>query len=150
MNAILTMLLLLTLAGTAIAAPTDGPPAVAVCLAFSVIVGIAIWRFESRNEFLLRLFVAGLCMRVLVSILIYSSHWQTFFGGDADTYDLFGYCLGQAWHGSAVHQSIVDQFTGIGGSGWGMLYMVASIYEMVGRNNLAVQLVNTVLGAATP
>src|SRR5437660_8237838 len=31
-----------------------------------------------------------------------------------------------------------------------MLYMVASIYEVMGRNPLATQLVNTVIGAVTP
>jgi 4-amino-4-deoxy-L-arabinose transferase-like glycosyltransferase len=41
-------------------------------------------------------------------------------------------------------------FTGGGAaSGWGMLYMVAGIYKVVGRNLLAVQYVNCILGAAT-
>ena len=151
MNAILTFLLILTLAGSAIVAPKDGPPAVVLCLAFALIVGCAIWRFEHRNEFLLRLFVAGLCVRVVVAILIYRFRLQTFFGGDADTYDHFGFALNQVWHGGgAIYQNLVTQFTGIGGSGWGMLYMVASIYELMGRNPLATQLVNTVIGAATP
>jgi len=35
------------------------------------------------------------------------------------------------------------------GSGWGMLYMVAAIYKVTGRNMLAVQYINSVLGAAT-
>src|SRR6266550_2439892 len=143
MNAVLTFLLIMTLAGSAILTPTDGPPAVVLCLAFALIVGCAIWRFEQRNEFLLRLFVAGLCVRVVVAILIYRLNLQTFFGGDADTYDLFGFALNQAWHGGgAIYQNLVVQFTGIGGSGWGMLYMVASIYEIVGRNPLATQLIN--------
>src|SRR6267143_5421485 len=150
MNAILTFLLILTLAGSAIVAPKDGPPAVVLCLVLALIAGGLVWRFEQRNEFLLRLFVAGLCVRIVVAILIYRFEWQTFFGGDSDTYDLFGFAQNQAWHGGgAIYQNLVDQFTGIGGSGWGMVYMVASIYEIVGRNPLATQLVNTVIGAAT-
>src|SRR5438128_1939539 len=151
MNAVLTFLLILTLAASAIVAPKDGPPAVVLGLAFALIAGCTIWRFEQRNEFLLRLFVAGMCVRVVVAILIYRLNLQTFFGGDADTYDLFGFALNQVWHGGgAIYQNLIVQFTGIGGSGWGMLYMVASIYGIVGRNPLAIQLINTVIGAATP
>jgi 4-amino-4-deoxy-L-arabinose transferase-like glycosyltransferase len=36
-----------------------------------------------------------------------------------------------------------------GASGWGMTYMVAGIYRIAGRNMLATQFVNGVLGAAT-
>jgi len=44
----------------------------------------------------------------------------------------------------------VDLFSGGGAaSGWGMLYMVAVIYKIVGQNMLATQYVNSVLGAAT-
>ncbi|MEP6706405.1 MAG: glycosyltransferase family 39 protein [Pyrinomonadaceae bacterium] len=151
MNAVLTFLLILTFCGTAIVAPKEGPPAVVLCLPFALIAGCAIWRFERRNEFLLRLFAAGLCVRVVIATLINYFQGQTFFGGDADTYDLFGFALNQQWHGGgAIYQNLVTQFTGIGGSGWGMLYFVASIYEIVGRNPLAIQLVNTVIGAATP
>jgi 4-amino-4-deoxy-L-arabinose transferase-like glycosyltransferase len=35
------------------------------------------------------------------------------------------------------------------GGGWGMLYLVGAIYAIIGRNPLAVQFVNAVLGAAT-
>src|SRR5438552_1437502 len=151
MNAILTILVLLTFAATAIIAPTAGPPAVVLCLVFSLIAGFAIWRFEDRNAFLLRLFIAALCARVMLSILIYALKLQTFFGGDAETYDQVGFAMNQAWHGGiAASQGLVDQFTGIGGSGWGMLYMVASIYEIVGRNPLAVQLVNAVIVSSIP
>ncbi len=37
----------------------------------------------------------------------------------------------------------------VSGSGWGMLYLVAAIYAVVGRNMLAVQFFNAVVGAAT-
>src|SRR5207253_1610454 len=37
----------------------------------------------------------------------------------------------------------------VSGSGWGMLYVVAAIYAVVGRNMLAVQFFNAVMGAAT-
>src|SRR6185312_12579651 len=43
-----------------------------------------------------------------------------------------------------------DTFTGGGAtSGWGMIYYVAAIYKITGRNPLAVQFVNCIWGAAT-
>jgi len=152
MNAILTILMLLLCAAIVIVAPGDGPAALLLCVVFSTIVGLVIWQFENKNQFLLRLFVGALFARVLVAIVIYSFQLQMFFGGDANTYDFYGYAMGQSWHGSAVYQHYVTLFTGTGanfGSGWGMLYMVGAIYEIVGRNVLAVQLVNAVIGAAT-
>jgi 4-amino-4-deoxy-L-arabinose transferase-like glycosyltransferase len=35
------------------------------------------------------------------------------------------------------------------GSGWGMVYLVAAVYGIIGRNLLAIQLMNSVFGAAT-
>jgi 4-amino-4-deoxy-L-arabinose transferase-like glycosyltransferase len=75
---------------------------------------------------------------------------QTFFGGDALTYDYFGNALMKVWEGNKNYEIAVDIFSrGGAASGWGMLYMVAVIYKIVGRNMLAVQYVNSVLGAAT-
>ena len=49
-----------------------------------------------------------------------------------------------------VSSESIDVFYGGGSSsGWGMIYMVAAIYRIVGRNMLATQYVNCVLGAAT-
>jgi 4-amino-4-deoxy-L-arabinose transferase-like glycosyltransferase len=85
-----------------------------------------------------------------VGTLIYVFHFQGFFGGDALTYDSFGFALLKVWEGNKDYQVALDIFTGGGAaSGWGMLYMVAAIYKVVGRNMLAVQYVNSILGAAT-
>ena len=149
MNAVLIILMLALCATAAIAIPNHGPAAVLLCVVFAAGVGFAIWRFEKENKFLLRLFVGGLAVRMLVATLICGFNLETFFGGDADTYDFYGMSLGQAWHGRAIYATYVDQFTGAGGSGWGMLYLVAFIYELVGRNPFAVQLFNAVIGAAT-
>jgi hypothetical protein len=42
-----------------------------------------------------------------------------------------------------------QSFVASGAGAWGMLYLVAGIYELVGRNLLAVQLVNASVGAVT-
>jgi 4-amino-4-deoxy-L-arabinose transferase-like glycosyltransferase len=45
---------------------------------------------------------------------------------------------------------VANQFVRSGqGSGWGMVYVVAAVYALVGRNMLAVQFINAVFGAAT-
>ncbi len=44
----------------------------------------------------------------------------------------------------------MDSFVGGGaGSGWGMVYLIAAVYGLIGRNLLAIQFINAVLGAAT-
>ena len=75
---------------------------------------------------------------------------QGVFGAAALTYDFFGDALLRSWAGDKYYQTMVDMFTGGGrSSGWGMIYMVAAIYKVIGRNMLAIQYVNSVLGAAT-
>ena len=149
MNALLTILIILMSAVAAFVVPEYGFMAVAFCLFLALIVGLFIWRFDKSNEPLLRLFVGALAVRIFVATAICFFEWQTFLGGDADTYDRFGYGLQQAWKGDAVYKSLVAQFTGAGGSGWGMIYLVAGIYQTIGRNPFAIQLLNAVIGAAT-
>ena len=87
---------------------------------------------------------------MLIGTLIYVFHLQEFFGGDALTYDFFGDALLRTWAGEKYYQTLVDIFIGGGrSSGWGMIYMVAAIYKVIGRNMLAIQYVNSVMGAAT-
>jgi hypothetical protein len=45
---------------------------------------------------------------------------------------------------------VVVTFVGAGAqAGWGMVYLVAGVYQIIGRNMLSIQLINAVLGAAT-
>src|SRR4026209_1210609 len=111
MNAILVVVLLVLFLGAAIGLPSAGPPAVALCLVVATGVGIAIGRFNRANDFLLRLYVSGLAIRFLVATLINYYGLQVFFGGDADTYDHFGWSLGMSWHGGGIYSVYVDQFT---------------------------------------
>lgn len=148
MNAILVIVMLIVLTVAAIVVPTYGPSAVALCVVTATAAGVAISQFNRANGFLVRLFAGALTVRVMVALVINYYDLQTFFGGDADTYDFYGWSLGKSWHGEAISGTYVDQFTSSGGSGWGMLYLSAVIYEIVGRNMFAVQLFNAVLGAA--
>ncbi len=152
MNSVLIFLALVLCAGIAVFVPMFGASAVILCAALSGVAGFIISRVKDDSEFLLRIFVGGLLVRMLVGTLIFSLNLQEFFGGDAFTYDFFGNSLLKYWQGQKYYWVYVEQFVGTGtggGGGWGMIYLVAGIYRLVGQNMLAVQLVNGVLGAAT-
>jgi hypothetical protein len=123
--------------------------AVLLCAGFALIVGF--WSYRRENgSFLLKIFLAALLVRMVVATAIYVFKAQEFFGGDAITYDVFGWAQMLGWGGDKYYQAIANRFVrGEMGSGWGMVYLVAAIYRIVGRNMLAVQLVNAVFGAAT-
>ena len=131
-------------------APADGAPATLFILPFAAVTTFMILRMKTDRIFLFRIFVCAVLLRVLVGTLIYVFHLQEFFGGDALTYDFFGFALFKVWGGDRYYEVFVNQFSGGGSaSGWGMLYLVAAIYKVVGRNMLAVQFVNAIFGAAT-
>jgi len=150
MNAILLAAALAMLATVLSLAPTEGGPALMLMLPLAGIVALALYHLASDRTFLIRLFISAVLIRVLIGTLIYVFHLQEFFGGDAITYDFFGNALLKVWEGNAQYLRTVETFSGSGaGSGWGMLYMVAAIYKIVGQNMLATQFVNCVLGAAS-
>jgi hypothetical protein len=128
----------------------DGAKAVLFCCVLAAVAGLFISRSGAHGTLLLRLFLFALLVRVLIGTAIFAFNGQTFFGGDALTYDYFGSAQLSAWGGDKFSQSRVDLFIGTGvGSGWGMVYLVAAVYAVIGRNLLAVQFFNAVLGAAT-
>ena len=150
MNAFFLMMALALLALIFVVAPVEGGPAVMLMLPLIGLVSFLIYRLEDDRRFLLRLFIGGVLIRVLVGIFIFSFNLQTFFGGDALSYDFFGNALLKVWQGQPEYMRAVEMFSGGGASsGWGMLYMTAAIYRIVGQNMLAVQFVNCVMGAAS-
>lgn len=149
MNGLLLALALALFGAVLVVAPAEGGPAALASLPVIAAVAIGIYQLEDR-KFLVRLFIAAFLVRVLMGTVIYIFHWQLFFGGDALTYDGLGNALQNVWSGNVVFQRALDDFyRGGASSGWGMMYMVAAIYQLVGRNPLATQFVNCVLGAAT-
>lgn len=147
MNALLVALLLAL--GSAIAyvlVPVEGSGAVLVCYALAIVAAYFIYRSDVDRRFLLQVFAGGLLARMLLGTAIFVMELQDFFGGDAITYDHLGYNVLRTWE----VWGLPAFFQGAGGiSGWGMLYIVAAIYGLVGRNMLAIQFFNAVLGAAT-
>jgi hypothetical protein len=150
MNALLMVVALAILGMVFMLAPNDGGPAIVLMLPLAAMVSFLIYRVEADRKFLLRVFVSGVLIRVFVGTLIYFFHWQEFFGGDALTFDFFGNALLHVWEGQTQYMRAVDVFSSNGaGSGWGMLYLVATVYKIVGQNMLATQYVNCVIGSAT-
>lgn len=150
MNAVLAFLALVLSIGILIIVPAEGASALLVCVVAASVAGLLISRTGSDKTFLLRLFVGALLVRLLVGTMIFSVQLQDFFGGDATTYDFFGNALLKGWQGDKYYLTLANSFIGIvGQSAWGMLYLVAFIYGLIGRNALAIQFFNAVLGAAT-
>ena len=165
MNGVISFLIFVVVVGTLIFAPPLAAPyeslygevsvltcakALAVCAVAAVCTGVLIRRIPAHGSYLLKLFLFALLIRVFIGTAIFVFNGQDFFGGDAWTYDRFGLLQMYAWGGDKSAQSSVEWFIGTGfASSWGMLYIVGGIYSIIGRNMLAIQLFNAVLGAAT-
>lgn len=148
-----TVLICLTLAvfGTALfIQPHYAPGALALCVITSLPTLIILARGTSEDRtFLLRVFTLGLLIRVIIATVIFTGHMEEFFGGDANTYDIYGRSLAASWHGDKYHLSRYEGFVASGASAWGMLYIVAIVYELIGTNMFAIQLLNASIGSST-
>lgn len=149
MNTILILVVLGICGAVVYLIPGRGPGALAVCVFFSLPTIFALAKERESKTFLLRLFVLAVLVRIMVASIIFIAGWQEFFGGDANTYHLFGQSLNQSWHGDIFHDSRYDAFTQSGAGAWGMLYLVAGVYEVLGANMFAIQLINASIGAST-
>lgn len=149
MNILLIGLTLLICSAVIFIQPTEGPGALAMCAAVSLPTLIILARSNNDKTFLLRLFLLGVLVRIIIATIIFNANLEEFFGGDANTYDLYGQSLVASWHGDDFHTQAYTNFVASGASAWGMLYLVAFVYELVGTNMLAVQFVNASIGSAT-
>jgi 4-amino-4-deoxy-L-arabinose transferase-like glycosyltransferase len=148
MNALLAALSVALAGAVALTVP-GGASAVLLCAACAFVVGMLLARREGeQRSFLLKVFVGALLARMTVGVVINGFQLQEFFGGDAFTYDYYGMAVLDAYR---YKKGVLgdDVQIWVSGSGWGMLYIVAAIYALVGQNMLAVQFFNAVLGAAT-
>ena len=119
--------------------------AVAVTAIFSLLVISAIRHYSpEESEYLTNLFLVALLARLLFGTLLHVYDWRNFFGGDANTYDVYGNWLMEIWFGLDYDTTIKSS-----SSGWGMPYLVAAIYSVIGRNIFAAQCFCGVVGAAT-
>ena len=149
MNILLIALTLVICGGVISLNPVEAPAALAFCAIASVPTIFILARSGNEKTFLFRMFLIAVLVRIIIGSIIFMAHLEEFFGGDANTYDIFGQSLVQSWHGNDYHTQKYNSFVQSGASAWGMLYMVAGVYEVIGYNRLAIQLINASVGAST-
>src|SRR5829696_221820 len=149
MNALLVLLALALAVGVSLMFPAEGSSAVVLCAALAALAGAVVSRHQTQARFLLQVFGGAVLIRVAVGALIYFFRLQEFFGGDAFTYDYHGTLYRAFWTGELSY-GFYDRLLGVYVyRNWGMGYTVGAIYLLLGRNLLAVQFFNAVVGAAT-
>lgn len=149
MNVVIIVFTSLICAGVIWFRPVHGPGALLICALVSLPTLLILTRAGEDRTFLLRLFVLAVVVRIILATVIYMGGMEAFFGGDATTYDIFGKSLLQSWHGDSYHTARYAGFIKSGAGAWGMLYVVAGVYQLVGDNRFAVQLLNASVGAST-
>lgn len=107
--------------------------------------------FEKESaEFLNKVFLLALLLRVFAALTIYFMEWEPIFGPDAETFDTAGRVVVDYWTGGiAISPEAVERYTSLASPGWGMHYLVGIVYYLSGQNPLAVQFISCTLGAAT-
>jgi 4-amino-4-deoxy-L-arabinose transferase-like glycosyltransferase len=106
--------------------------------------------FSDEKEFITTLFLAALTARLIFGIFIHIYDLRSFFGGDALTFDANGAVIADHWQGLVNSRDIMYQRASMTSRpGWGINYLVAAIYWVLGRNILAAQSFCAVVGAAT-
>ncbi len=93
-----------------------------------------------ERRFLQRVFFLGLGLRVAVASFIALLNLESFFGGDAGTYDWVGWAIARSWLGETA-------FPVRPASQPGYFYVVAALYVVFGRAPFLVVLTNCVIGA---
>ena len=149
MNILLIGLTLLICGVVIFLKPSEAPGALAMCALVSLPTVFILARTRQDKTFLLRLFLLGVLIRLIVGTIIFVGNMEEFFGGDANTYHYFGASLVQSWHGNDYHDVAYTNFISSGASAWGMVYLVAVVYELIGSNLFAIQLINASLGSVT-
>jgi len=150
MNGLIAIAALSFAFGVSFLIPQNGPSALLLSAPLAVGVLLLLNQYGGPDRvFLQRVFSAALLVRMMVGTGIYYLRLQEFFGGDAMTYDYLGYLMSLSWAGQLNHVSLVELLGRSLSRNWGMTYLVGAIYTIVGRNMLAVQYFNAVLGAAT-
>jgi hypothetical protein len=149
MNKILVIICSLAFIGIALYFLPNAAGAVLTLIICSAIA-ITIIRHNSQDDgFLLKVFLIGLLLRIGFGLMLEIFDLRLFFGADATVYDTYGYKLYQSWfEGLSLRNDVVTlSLTGTASSGWGMYYLVAGIYSLLGRNILAAQFFCAVIGA---
>jgi hypothetical protein len=128
----------------------EGPTALAFTAVLSAVAVLLFRRYTKEKEFITTVFLSGLILRMAFGLIIHIFELRPFFGGDALAYDVNGWATVNFWLGRNLEtNTLIFQNDPASGAGWGMNYITAGIYLILGRNILAAQSFCCVLGAAT-
>jgi len=129
----------------------DGAIAVFLAVIVSVVIAVQIRTRASPGEapFLASVYVYAVLVRgglaIFLNVLATNSAFAGTFWGDSGTYDVFGHQLALKWSGEPV----IADYASRAVSGYGWVYFVAMVYTVLGRNQLAVQLLNGIISGVT-
>ena len=135
--------------GIAILAP-EGIGAAVMIVALSLLFVPIFRKYSSDPDFVTKIFLVALGLRLAFGLFVYVNGLFSFFGGDAETYNWRGALVVDYWYGLVPENSpeLVRSLS-TNGPGWGMYYLVAGIYYVFGKNMLAAQTFAAMFGAAT-
>lgn len=128
----------------------DAVIAILVALVLNAIVLSRIRAYLPPEEapFLRRMYLSTVSLRYLLAFFLNANagnvSFTDAFWGDSSTYDYRGQLLALVWKGEILANPLEHWV-----SGQGFIYFVAAIYWAFGQNQLMVQLINGVIGAAT-
>jgi 4-amino-4-deoxy-L-arabinose transferase-like glycosyltransferase len=104
---------------------------------------------QGESGFLSRVYIWTVGIRyalaILMNVFVTDSAFAAAFWGDSGSYDTGGYQLALRWSGEPITTAYMS--TAVSGYGW--VYFVGAIYFLFGRNQLAVQLLNGLMGGIT-
>ena len=143
-------ILSLILVGFLIGGGSIVSPGLTFILFVYVAVGYLIWKFSKSEDrrFLLILYVSGILLRVVLSLIFYSQAYAQgysgFLSGDARIYSDKAWEIAQYWLDPANH-IFPRKMYGING----YTYMGAFIYSLFGYVPLVLKFINCLLGTAS-
>lgn len=150
MDKFLIVLCVLVAAAMVLLVMPDGLMALAVVATLSGIALFVFRKYAEDKKFITNVFLGALLVRIIFGIFVHVYDLRGFFGGDADTYDYRAGKLVDLWYGLAtMDDPDVRIASAMSGAGWGMNYLVATLYSLFGRNIFVAQSFCGVFGAAT-
>jgi len=150
MDKVIAIFCFFTAIAVIILAFPEGNIAILLTAVVSTVVVVLIRQNTDESAFLIRIFLIGLLARLIFGIFIHVFNLRDFFGGDSITFDAFGQRIVDVWFNNApVDNWITQKAMSTTTPGWGIHYMVALLYTVIGQNILAAQFFCATFGAAT-
>ncbi|MEQ1922290.1 MAG: glycosyltransferase family 39 protein [Pyrinomonadaceae bacterium] len=131
----------------------DGAKGVEAIVVVALMSAIAIAisrRFTEDKEFITNVFLGALVARLIFGIVLHVYDLRDFVGTDANGYWVIANQIVEYWQGSAsVMNEEMTRLLSLRGPGWGMNYLVACLYLVLGDSIFVAQSFCAVVGAAT-